>query len=132
MENKNNNTFTYSYSSKQQNEINEIRNKYIPKETSKIDLIKKLDNKVTQKATMYSLISGITGSLILGVGMSCCMVWNKNLIGIIIGFLGIILVSISYPLYNFILKKERKRIAPQILKLTDELLSNTDKDGTII
>lgn len=132
MESKNNNTFTYSYSSKQQNEINEIRNKYIPKQTNKIDLIKKLDNKVTQKATMYSLISGVTGTLIFGIGMSCCMVWNKNLIGIIVGILGIILISISYPLYNFVLKRERKRIAPQMLKLTDEVLNNKDKDGTLI
>lgn len=123
----NNNSFTYSYSAKQQKEINEIRNKYTPKKTDKIDLIRKLDNQVTQKATAYSLISGIVGALILGTGMSCCMVWNKNLIGIIIGILGIILISISYPLYNLTLKRERNRIAPQILKLTDEVLNNSEK-----
>lgn len=132
MENKNNNFFTYSYSAKQQNKINEIRNKYIPKETNKIDLILKLDNQVTQKATAYSLIIGIIGTLTFGIGMSCCMVWNKILIGIIIGILGIILISISYPVYNFTLKKERKRIAPQILKLTDEVLDDNNKDGTVI
>lgn len=130
MEYKNNNSFTYSYSSKQQNEINEIRNKYMPKQTNKLDLIRKLDKRVTQKATVYSLVCGISGALTFGTGMSCCMVWNKILAGIIIGCIGIILMSVTYPLYNFILKKERKRIAPQILALTDELLSDTSKkDG---
>lgn len=127
MEYKNNNSFTYSYSAKQQSEINEIRNKYMPKQTNKLDLIRKLDKQVTRKATVYSLICGISGALTFGTGMSCCTVWSKILTGIIIGCIGIILMLVTYPLYNFILKRERKRIAPQILKLTDEILHNNEK-----
>lgn len=123
MSEKNEDSFTYSYSSKQKKEIDLIRNKYIPKQSDKLELLRSMDKKVTDKATSFSLISGVSGALILGAGMSCCMVWNKILIGIIIGIIGIILISISYPLYNFIVKKERARIAPEMIQLTDELLN---------
>lgn len=123
MSEKNDDSFTYSYSSKQKKEIDSIRNKYIPKQSDKLELLRSMDKKVTDKATSFSLISGVSGALILGTGMSCCMVWNKILIGIIIGIIGIILISISYPLYNFIVKKERARIAPEMIQLTDELLN---------
>ena len=43
-------------------------------------------------------------------------------IGIPVGLIGIVLVALAYPVYNRILKKERQRIAPEILRLTDELL----------
>ena len=31
-------------------------------------------------------------------------------------------VSMAYPLYSYITKKERKKITPEILRLTDELM----------
>ena len=43
-------------------------------------------------------------------------------LGIVAGLIGMILVALAYPLYNRVLKKERTRIAPEILRLTDELL----------
>ncbi len=33
-----------------------------------------------------------------------------------------ILIALAYPVYNRVLKKERARIAPEILRLTEELL----------
>ena len=47
-------------------------------------------------------------------------------LGVGVGVAGLILVGLAYPIYNTILKKERTRIAPQILQLTEELL-NTGK-----
>jgi hypothetical protein len=32
------------------------------------------------------------------------------------------MVALAYPLFNYVLKKERKRIAPEILRLSEELL----------
>ena len=94
--------------------------------------LRRLDGAVTQKATATSLVFGIIGTLILGMGMSLAMTEFSNilgafkemamLIGIIIGLVGIVLLSLAYPLYNRILEKERKKIAPQIIKLTDELM----------
>ena len=42
--------------------------------------------------------------------------------GIIIGLCGMVPVALAYPMYNRVIKKERERIAPQILRLSDELL----------
>ena len=46
---------------------------------------------------------------------------GTSLIGVLIGIVGMIGVILAYPLYRRIIEKERKKIAPQILKLTDEL-----------
>lgn len=115
--------FNYSYSADKQEEIKRIREKYLPCEDDKMELIRKLDNNVTKKSTAISLTVGIIGTMMFGIGMCCCLVWTELFIfGIIIGMFGIILDCMTYPLYNYILKKERKKIAPEIIKLTDELM----------
>lgn len=116
--------FHYTYSAKEQEELKRIRSKYLPKEEDKRELLRRLDAQVTQKATMCAIIVGIIGVLILGIGMSCCMVWADTvfILGIIVGIAGIVVCSLAYPLYNRTVKKERTRIAPEILRLTEELM----------
>ena len=123
MEN-NQNGFQYTYSAKEQAEIKRIRSKYIPKEENKMEQLRRLDASAAQKATMYAIIVGVIGALIMGAGMSCCMVWTDALLipGIVIGIIGMAVLAVAYPLYNRVLKKERERIAPEILRLTDELM----------
>ncbi len=123
MEN-NQNGFQYTYSAREQAEIKRIRSKYTPKEESKLEQLRRLDASATQKATMYAIIVGVIGALILGAGMSCCLVWTDALLmpGIVIGLIGMAVVAAAYPLYNRTLKKARERIAPEILRLTDELM----------
>lgn len=123
MEN-NNQSFEYTYSAKQQAEIQHIRKKYLPKEEDKMEQLRRLDKSVTQKASTAALILGIIGALILGVGMCCTMVWKEQWFvpGIGIGIVGIAVVSVAYPLYTRITKKEREKIAPEILRLTNELM----------
>lgn len=121
MENKE--TFSYTYSAKEQEEIKKIREKYVPKEADKMEQLRRLDAGVTQKGTAISLVVGIIGALILGTGMSMCMVWTELFVlGIIVGIVGIVMVSAAYPLYSCVTKKERKKIAPEIIRLTDELM----------
>ena len=131
MENKE--TFKLTYSAKDQDEIKAIRKKYAPQESEdKMALLRRLDARVTAKAQTVSLIFVVIGALLLGLGMSLTMSDLSNvlgayedmamLIGIAIGTVGILLVSLAYPLYNRIIKKERKKIAPDILRLTDELM----------
>ncbi|MEE1318925.1 MAG: hypothetical protein UHD05_05380 [Ruminococcus sp.] len=117
-------TFNYTYSAKQQEEVKRIRDKYLPKKEDKMEQLRRLDKSVTKKGIMISLIVGIIGALILGVGMCCTLVWEENMFvpGIFIGIVGIVLVSIAYPLYAHITKKEQEKIAPEIMRLTDELM----------
>ena len=126
MENENREKLTFTYSAKQQEEIKKIRAKYAPPAEieDKMAQLRRLDASVTQKGTTVALIVGVISALILGVGMCCCMVWADTLFvpGIIIGIVGIIGVALAYPLYNRITRKERERIAPEIIRLTDELM----------
>lgn len=118
--------FSYTYSAAQQQEVEQIRKKYLPetKEEDKLSRLRRLDESCTSKATALSLIVGIVGALVLGVGMCCTMVWGGVwfIPGIVIGVAGIALLCCAYPLYNRVLEKERQRVAPEILKLTEELL----------
>lgn len=118
------NTFEYTYSAPQQEEIKKIREKYLPKEEDKMEQLRRLDRSAVQKGQVVSLIVGVIGALVMGLGMSCCMVWGEELFipGVIIGIVGTGGVSLAYPLYAFITEKERKKIAPEILRLTEELM----------
>lgn len=118
------NKFNYTYSAQEQNEIRKIREKYSDTPDSKLDMLRRLDAGVTRKGTIASLVLGVAGILIMGIGMCCCMVWKESLFipGIIIGIAGIAGVIAAYPVYKSITKKERERIAPEIIRLTDELM----------
>lgn len=125
------NTFNYSYSANEQDEIERIKKQYMPKTESKMEKLRRLDAGVHNKATMWSIIVGVVGSLIMGSGMSLIMTdidsalgMNSVLsiaLGIIIGILGIALIAFAYPTYSLVLRRERERIAPEILRLADEL-----------
>lgn len=127
-----NRNFDFTYSAAQQQEIENIRSKYLPKEEQeedKMQTLRRLHNSAGQKALRWAVIWGTIGTLIMGTGMSLVMTELGALlgkfglvIGIAIGLVGIVLVALAYPLYNHILKKERARIAPQILRLSEELL----------
>ena len=117
-------TFCYTYSAKDYAEIQKIRNKYEPPTEDKIEQLHRLDRNVTKKGTIVSLIVGIIGTLMMGIGMSCTMVWMGIWFvpGIVIGVIGIAVLSSAYPLYAYITKQERKKIAPKIIQITDELM----------
>jgi len=128
------NGFSYTYSAKEQAELKKIREKYTPptEEEDKMARLRRLDANVTNTAQAVALVFGVIGTLILGFGMSLCMTDLAQIlgsykemamvIGILVGLFGGILASLAYPIYNAILKEKRKKIAPEILRLTDELL----------
>lgn len=125
----NKDTFKITYSAQEQEEINRIRNKYVPQEPDKMQRLRALDEGVTKKASMHAIVTGILGSLIMGAGMSMAMTdfgeafgQYRFFIGIVIGLIGIAVLAAAYPLYQRVLKKERKKIAPEILRLTNELM----------
>lgn len=122
-------TFKMTYSAQQQEEIDRIRKKYVPEEQDKMELLRMLDKSVGKKASTAAVTVGVIGTLLMGVGMSMVMSdFGKVIgdlaipVGIGIGMIGIGILICAYPLYNRTLKKEREKVAPEILRLTDELL----------
>ena len=127
MENKD--RFSFTYSAQQQKEVEAIRKQYLPQETDKMEQLRKLHAIPTQKARAASLTVGIIGALIMGTGMSLAMTEIgaalgslAMILGIAVGLVGMALAALAYPLYNRVLKKQREQIAPEILRLSDELL----------
>ena len=128
------NGFTYTYSAKEQAELKRIRDKYTaPTEVEdKMARLRRLDASVTNTAQAVALVFGVIGALILGVGMSLCMTDLGEIlgsykdmamvIGIIVGVVGGVLASLAYPIYNAIVKAKRKKLAPEIIRLTGELM----------
>ena len=126
--------FSYTYSAKDQAEVKQIREKYTAPTQSenKMERLRRLDASVTKSASVVSIILGIVGTLILGCGMSLCMTDIGALlglqgdlsfaVGIAVGVIGGIIAGIAYPIYNAIVKVKRKKLAPEIIRLADELI----------
>lgn len=124
-EKQNNQYFEYTYSAKQQKEVEQIRKKYLPKEEDKMEILRKMDKETEKPGMAASLVLGITGSLLLGIGMCCTMLWNDSIsvfvMGIIVGIIGMLIMAGAYPVYTKVTKKQREKIADQVLALTEEL-----------
>ena len=116
--------FEYTYSAPQRSEVLEIRQKYLPKEVTKLEQLKALDESVTKRGSVVSLVHGILFTLLLGFGMSCCLVWGGQWFvpGIVIGCLGLLGVALTFPIYRRVVTEDREQLAPEILRLSDELI----------
>lgn len=119
-------TFHYTYSASRQKEIMNIREKYAPPEQKedKLEQLRRLDRSVTRLGNTASLIVGVIGLLVFGVGVCCMAVWADTLffVGIIVSFAGIIGIVAAFPVYIYITKRQRKKLAPEIIRLSDELM----------
>lgn len=117
-------TFTYTYSASRQEEVRRIREKYVPREEDKLERLRRLDRAATKPGAIAALIVGIAGTLIMGLGMCCTMVWSETLFipGIVIGIVGIAGICAAYPLYLHITKRRRDKLAPEIMRLADDLM----------
>ena len=120
-------SFTYTYSAEEQEEIRHIREKYAAptKEENAMEQLRRLDAGATKGATVVSLIVGIVSALLMGVGMCCAMVpgWEPYFIpGIALGVIGLAGVIASYPIYTHMVRRKRAKLAPEILRLSDELM----------
>lgn len=117
-----NEAFSYTYSSKQQEEINGILKKYIPQEESAADRLRRLDRQTELPGMIVSITAGVIGALIFGVGMTCTIEWTDYFaVGVAAGIVGIALISAAYPIFKGITKRQRKKIAPQIIELSKKI-----------
>jgi len=119
-----NSTFTYQYSATRNSEIERIRKRYLPKEENKLEKLKSLDRKVQNAGMIESLCFGIIGVLVFGVAMCFglgvfnTMMWPAIPLGII----GMLLMLVAYPLYKYLYNRKKNELAPEILRLTEEMM----------
>ncbi len=120
-----NNTFSYNYSAVRNKEVESIRNKYIPREESKLERLKKLDLRVQMAGTIESLCFGIVGALVFGIGMCFFLdvftgaAWLTALLMV----LGAVIMIPAYPIYRRIARKTKTALTPEILRLSEEMIN---------
>ena len=118
-----NERFHYSYSAETQNEIEAIRRKYLPREEQedKLEQLRRLDAGVTTPGTIAAMALGIVSALVFGVGMCCFLVWNRFALGALLCVVGVVGMLAAPWLYRRLVEKRKQQIAPEILRLTEEL-----------
>lgn len=124
----NDSTFYYTYSAPLNQEVQAIRQKYLPKEESKLEELKRLDNEVHNAGVMESLIVGVTGCLVFGLGMCLAMkvIGDSMVLGVIIGIIGAAIMIPAYPVYRAASERMKAKLTPRILELANTLSSEND------
>jgi len=121
-----NTTFNYTYSAARNKEVESIRKKYMPREESKLERLKKLDLRVQMAGTIESLCFGIVGALVFGIGMCFFLdvftgaAWTSALFMII----GTLIMIPAYPIYRRIARKTKEALVPEILRLSEEIMNS--------
>lgn len=109
-----------------------IVNEYSPKDTSKVVALKKLDKKAKAPANIFAYSFGVIMSLVLGAGMCLSMKvigdgsTSAFAVGIIVGVIGIIGVSINYPVYKRLLENGKKKYSFEIMELAKQISENAE------
>lgn len=124
--------FQYTYSApteEERKQIESIRKQYVEqKETEgKMERLRMLDRKVKTTANTVALSVGIVGTLVFGTGMTMVLEWSMLPGGIAVSALGSVCVALAYPLYQAVLKRNKKKYGEEILRLSEELLRNSQE-----
>ena len=110
--------------------VQKIRTQYTETKHTELDDLKALDAKVRKPANVFAYVYGSLSAIIMGAGMSLVMtdigaivgLANTMVSGIIVGILGMGLALTTYPIYKKILSRRKKKFAPRILALSEQLL----------
>lgn len=115
--------FRYNYSAEQNKEVQAIRNRYLPKEESKFDELKRLDRCVQSAGMIQALSIGIVGCLVFGLGMCLAMqvIGSSSAFGVFLGMIGVIVMIFAYPVYRIFFGKAKEKHKFRILELAAEL-----------
>ena len=122
------NQFNFKYtapSQEERKEIDSIRRQYAPQEKTetKIERLRRLDGLVKNTAIIWSLVLGVFGCLIFGLGLTMILEWDILLWGIILMVVGSVPMAVAFPIYNKLLKKGKAKYGDEILRLSEELLN---------
>ena len=119
----NENAFSYTYSAAENQEVLRIRQKYLPKEETKLEELKRLDSLVHSSGVIQGLCAGIGGCLVFGLGLCLAMevIGHMIWLGVILGLVGTAGMLAAFPIYRKIFHKAKSQHSPRILELAAQL-----------
>lgn len=118
-------TFSYTYSSRQQEEILAIQQKFLPPVENKMERLRRLDRQADLPGIVAAVLVGLVGALLLGLGIYCVTAarWRACFVpGIALGCAGLLVMAAAMPVNRLLTGYMRKKMAPQVMALTEELL----------
>ena len=126
------NQFNYKYTApteEERKEIDSIRRQFAPQEQTetKLERLRRLDGLVKNTAIIWSLVLGVIGCLIFGLGLTMVLEWSILLWGIVLMVIGSVPMAIAYPVYKLALNKGKAKYGDDILRLSEELLNESEK-----
>ena len=104
-----------------------IASEYAPKETRKVVALKKLDNRAKRPANVFAYSFGVVMALLLGVGMCLSMKVLGDgstlytVLGVVVGVIGIVGVSVNYAIYRKLLDNSKKKYSADIIALAKQI-----------
>ena len=107
--------------------VEQLANEYAPKDTSKVVALRKLDAKAKLPANIFTYTFGVVFALVFGTGMCLAMgqigsqTVGSLMAGIVVGLVGMIGMSVNYPIYKRLLENGKKKYAFEILELAKEI-----------
>lgn len=125
---KNKNEFEFKYvapTNEERKEIESIRRSYTQKKPtlSKLDRLRALDAKVKGVPQIYSLVLGLFGILLFGLGLAMILEWKLLVWGIVVCAVSLVPMALAYPLHLKISKNLKAKHSDEILALSEELLN---------
>jgi hypothetical protein len=125
------NQFNFRYAApteEERREIDSIRRQYVPQEQkeTKLERLRRLDALVKNAAAIWSLVSGVVGCLIFGLGLTMVLEWKILVWGILLMAVGSVPMAAAYPIYRKVLQKYKNRYGEEILRLSEELLNESE------
>ena len=115
-----NNQFNFKYTApteEERKEIDSIRRQYAPQEKTetKLERLRRLDGLVKNTAIIWSLVLGVVGTLVLGLGLTMILEWSIWFWGIVLMVIGSVPMAIAYPVYKLALNKGKTLLRGSIL-----------------
>lgn len=118
--------FSYTYSApteEERREIESIRSEYSRDERSeKLERLRRLNARVKNVSMCVALTLGIAGLLVFGLGMAMILEWGILVEGVAVAAVGALPMAGAAPAYNLVLRHEKQKYGPEIVRLSEELL----------
>ena len=128
-----NKEFKYTYEAPteaQRREIASIKRQYEePIETvGKLERLRKLHAFVNGSAQAISLVFGILGCLVFGLGLTMILEWKLIIWGVVVAIIGFFPMVIAYPINNYVLRRNKAKYGDEIMRLSEELLHESEQE----
>ena len=120
----NDDKFTYSYSPAKNSEVDKIAAKYLETDIrpdSDLEKLKRLDRRAELPGTIAGIAVGLSGILILIIGIILVLSFDHFILGLVMGIIGLATAGFATPVSKSVTKRSREKVKDEILTLSKKI-----------